>query len=80
MFSSLHILLKDNNITLHMMARRIYCVYDKKIPMCVFQTMVQLKHLTNDSTQTLFLKHKFFHFLKEAHYLSVAGTGDNLIA
>ena len=58
MISSVHILLKDNNITLHMM---VVCLYDMKIAMHVFKTLVQLDHrfylllydaYTNDSLIT----------------------------
>ena len=35
MFSNLHILLKDNNITLHMSIYTYFCLYDMKIVMCV---------------------------------------------
>ena len=36
MFSNIHILLKDNNITLHMTVYTYVCIYDIKIVMCVF--------------------------------------------
>ena len=40
MFSRIHILLKDNYIALHMMAYTYFCLYDMKIAMRVFQTLV----------------------------------------
>ena len=40
MFSRIHILLKDNYITLHMMAYTYFFLYDMKIAMRIFQTLV----------------------------------------
>ena len=46
MCSSVQILLKDNTITLHMMVYTYFCLYDMKIAMRVFRTLVLLEHHT----------------------------------
>ena len=59
MFSRIKIILEDNDITLHMMTYMNFFLYNMKIAMRIFRTLVQFGHMydvyTNDSLHGMFL-------------------------